>query len=105
MRDLDSSDFPHLVDSTFTVPFAAPSKFPYTPTTIATSGMDCRGLPQMQLRFGFFFALVLSMAASPSVGQTFVFHLRGDQEVPPVPSAASGGCMGQLDQGAGEFAL
>jgi hypothetical protein len=37
--------------------------------------------------------------------QIFVFHLSGDQEVPPVPSQASGGCMGRLDAVAGELAL
>jgi hypothetical protein len=45
----------------------------------------------------------VSPGADPAAGQTFVFHLRGDQEVPAVPSAASGGCMGQLNQGAGEL--
>jgi hypothetical protein len=43
--------------------------------------------------------------ATPLVAQTFVFHLRGDQEVPPVASSASGGCMGTLDQGAATFSL
>jgi hypothetical protein len=38
------------------------------------------------------------LGSAPSAAQTFVFHLRGDQEVPPVPSAASGGCMAVLDQ-------
>ncbi len=52
-------------------------------------------------------ALLLALVAVPGAAraQTFVFHLRGDQEVPPVPSAASGGCMGVLDQGAGTFDL
>ena len=45
------------------------------------------------------------LAATPLAAQTFVFHLRGDQEVPPVPSVASGGCMGVLNQPAAEFSL
>jgi hypothetical protein len=49
--------------------------------------------------------LLLAVAPSPSMAQLFVFHLRGDQEVPPVPSPASGGCMGVLDQGAATFDL
>src|SRR5690349_661538 len=49
-------------------------------------------------------ALVCAIAVSVSA-QTFVFHLRGDQEVPPVGSTASGGCMGTLNQGAGTFAV
>jgi hypothetical protein len=49
--------------------------------------------------------VVIAFAATPLSAQTFVFHLRGDQEVPPVPSPASGGCMGDLNQGAGTFSL
>jgi CHRD domain-containing protein/exosortase sorting signal-containing protein/prealbumin domain-containing protein len=41
----------------------------------------------------------------PLFAQTFVFDLRGTQEVPPVPSTASGGCHGVLDQGAATFAV
>ena len=48
---------------------------------------------------------LLGLAAAPAAGQTFVFHLRGDQEVPPVASAHSGGCHGVLDEPAGELAL
>jgi hypothetical protein len=40
---------------------------------------------------------LVAALASPAAAQTFVFHLRGDQEVPPVPSAASGGCMATFD--------
>ena len=54
-------------------------------------------------RFLLLFAILF--VATPLFAQTFVWHLRGDQEVPPVPSAASGGCMGQLDQGAATFSL
>ena len=42
-------------------------------------------------------------ATVPAIAQTFVFHLSGDQEVPPVPTTASGGCMGTLNQGARQF--
>ena len=42
---------------------------------------------------------------SVAASSIFVFHLSGDQEVPPVASAARGGCMGQLDAGAGTLAL
>ncbi len=62
----------------------------------------------MKNRFVLTFAATLAaivFAAAPLAAQTFVFDLSGDQEVPPVPSAASGGCMGQLDQGAGTFSL
>jgi hypothetical protein len=50
-------------------------------------------------------ALFIVLAATPIAAQTFVFDLRGSQEVPPVASAASGGCMGVLDQGAATFNL
>lgn len=50
-------------------------------------------------------AIVLFLLAVPLSAQTFVFDLRGSQEVPPVPSTASGGCMGQLDQPASTFTL
>ena len=48
---------------------------------------------------------LLVLAASPGSAQTFVFHLRGDQEVPVSASVASGGCFGELDEPAGEFSL
>ena len=48
---------------------------------------------------------LLLLLALPVSAQTFVFDLRGSQEVPPVPSTASGGCMGVLDQGAATFTL
>lgn len=39
-----------------------------------------------------------ALAAAPAAGQQlFVFHLSGDQEVPPVPSPATGGCHGDFD--------
>jgi hypothetical protein len=56
------------------------------------------------VRSTFALATVL-LLATPLLAQTFVFDLRGAQEVPPVASAASGGCMGQLDQGAAQFTL
>ena len=43
-------------------------------------------------------SLLLGLAAAASPAQTFVFHLDASQEVPPAASAASGGCMGELDQ-------
>ena len=49
-------------------------------------------------------ALLLLLAA-PLGAQTFVFDLSGAQEVPPVASTATGGCHGQLDQGAATFAV
>ena len=55
-------------------------------------------------RAGFAVAVLLFIALSGSA-QTFVFDLRGSQEVPPVPSTASGGCFGQLDQPAATFSL
>ena len=58
----------------------------------------------MSHRFALAFSILL-LAAEPLAAQTFVFDLRGDQEVPPVASTASGGCMGTLDQGAATFSL
>jgi hypothetical protein len=49
--------------------------------------------------------LVLALATSSLSAQTFVFDLRGDQEVPPVNSTASGGCYGVLDQPGAQFSL
>jgi hypothetical protein len=37
--------------------------------------------------------------------QTFLFHLEGAQEVPPVGSSANGGCFGAFDAGASELSL
>jgi len=53
-------------------------------------------------------ALLFTLAAcfaAPAFAQTFVFDLTGNQEVPPVPTTATGGCSGVLNQGAGTFAL
>ena len=54
-----------------------------------------------------YFALLTFIVcfAVPAFGQTFVFDLTGAQEVPPVNTAASGGCYGQLDQAAATFAV
>jgi hypothetical protein len=50
-------------------------------------------------------AAVAAVTAVPAAAQTFVFHLDGAQEVPPVPSTATGGCMGVLDQIGQTFTL
>jgi hypothetical protein len=44
------------------------------------------------------FLLLILAAAAPAFAQTFVFHLSGDQEAPPVASVATGGCMATLNQ-------
>jgi CHRD domain/Prealbumin-like fold domain len=49
--------------------------------------------------------LFLALAASPGLAQTFVFDLRGTQEVPPAASAAVGGCLGMLDAPGATFTL
>lgn len=41
----------------------------------------------------------------PLFAQTFVFHLSGNQEIPPVPSTHSGGCMATLDQPAAQLSI
>jgi len=58
----------------------------------------------MAMRSRTFIVPLLLLAVSASA-QTFVFHMRGDQEVPPNGSLASGGCMGTLNQGAATFAI
>lgn len=45
------------------------------------------------------------LIAAQLSAQTFVFDLRGAQEVPPVPSTSTGGCHGALDQAAATFSL
>src|SRR5437667_531638 len=51
------------------------------------------------------FCVVVAVCAAPAIGQTFVFHLRGDQEVPPTPSVATGGCMAQLNQPSSQMTI
>ena len=43
--------------------------------------------------------------SSAGGGEPFVFELSGDQENPPTMTAATGGCMGVLDELAAEFTL
>ncbi|HEY0140653.1 MAG TPA: CHRD domain-containing protein [Thermoanaerobaculia bacterium] len=50
-------------------------------------------------------AAVVLLSAVPVAAQTYVFHLSGDQEIPPVSTSSSGGCHGVLDQGAATFAI
>src|SRR3954453_21730298 len=50
-------------------------------------------------------AAVVFAIAIPAAAQTFVFDLRGTQEVPPTASIASGGCFGQLDQPSSTFSI
>ena len=59
----------------------------------------------MRLRLAVGITLALLTVALPAGAQTFVFDLRGAQEVPAVPSTHSGGCMGTLDQAAATFSL
>ena len=60
----------------------------------------------MQRRFPLALLAVCSVVATMSLhAQTFVFHLSGDQEVPPVDSTHSGGCMGVLDQPSAQFSI
>ncbi|HEU4522749.1 MAG TPA: CHRD domain-containing protein, partial [Thermoanaerobaculia bacterium] len=56
------------------------------------------------LRTGLAAAFLLGLAL-PGAAQTFVFDLRGSQEVPPVPSVSSGGCFGELNQPAATFSI
>jgi len=56
------------------------------------------------LRAGLAAAVVFAVAL-PAAAQTFVFDLRGTQEVPPTASVASGGCFGQLDQPSSTFSV
>lgn len=58
----------------------------------------------MPHRFALAFLIAL-LAATPLAAQTFIFDLRGAQEVPPVATSASGGCMGTLNQAAAQFTL
>ncbi|HYI11866.1 MAG TPA: IPTL-CTERM sorting domain-containing protein [Thermoanaerobaculia bacterium] len=50
-------------------------------------------------------AVAFLLSAIPAAAQTFVFDLRGTQEVPPIQSGASGGCYGELDQPAATFEI
>ena len=59
----------------------------------------------MRLRLAFGAFLLLLTTAVPAFAQTFIFDMRGSQEVPPVPSTHSGGCMGVLDQPAATFSI
>src|SRR5215210_251000 len=52
----------------------------------------------MRTPFRSVFLCLFLATAAPLAAQTFVFDLRGSQEVPPVPSTATGGCMIELDQ-------
>jgi hypothetical protein len=64
-----------------------------------------QGVAAMSVRSAATLFVFLLLAVTPAFAQTFVFDLRGSQEVPPVPSTASGGCMGVLDQGAATFTM
>src|SRR5262245_29798674 len=57
----------------------------------------------MHTKLAVFVAVLLS--AAPTFAQTFVFHLRGEQEVPPTASTASGGCMATFNPGASELTI
>src|SRR5436190_6941622 len=59
----------------------------------------------MRSRLPIFLSLAALVFAAPVMAQTFVFHLRGDQEVPPTGSTASGGCMATLNQPASQMTI
>lgn len=50
-------------------------------------------------------AVLFLLLVTPLAAQTFVFDLSGAQEVPPVPTTATGGCHGVLDQPAATFSI
>lgn len=52
-----------------------------------------------------FAAAAVALATFSAQAQTFVFDLRGSQEVPTSGSTASGGCFGQLNQGSATFSI
>lgn len=49
--------------------------------------------------------VVLAMGSQALVAEIFVFRLQGSQEVPPVSTPSSGGCMGVLDASNANFAI
>src|SRR3954468_1202858 len=63
-----------------------------------------RRCPLNPLRAGLAVLFVFALSL-PAAAQTFVFDLRGSQEVPPTASIGSGGCFGQLNQPGASFAV
>lgn len=50
-------------------------------------------------------ATALTVHALPPTATPFVFHLRGDQEVPPTPETARGGCLAWFDAGISQLTV
>jgi hypothetical protein len=73
------------------------------------SAVKQQGAKQLGVKGACFLgALVLATmptSLSAGSGDLFVFELSGEQENPPTPTAATGGCMGVLDELAAEFTL
>src|SRR3954470_15381428 len=72
--------------------------------SVRSSAQTPRRCPLNPLRAGLAVLFVFALSL-PAAAQTFVFDLRGSQEVPPTASIGSGGCFGQLNQPGASFAV
>jgi hypothetical protein len=82
----------------------------YSLTDVSCSDGDSTGNPfnrtaTVQLQAGEVVTCTFTNLQSVASPTLFVFHLSGDQEVPPTDSTATGGCFGQLDTAASSLSL
>jgi hypothetical protein len=112
LSDGEVETFSAVPAGTYTVSEADPAATPsgYTLTDVTCDDTDSTGDPAarsatVRLQAGEVVTCTFRNLLDAAGGSLFVFHLSGDQEVPPVPSPSRGGCFGRLDSGAAMLAL
>jgi hypothetical protein len=108
LADAGEQVFANVPAGTYTVTEGAVASWSLTDVTCGDA--DSTGNPiartaTVQLQAGENVTCTFTNLQSVASPTNFVFHLSGDQEVPPTGSTARGGCFGQLDTVTRRFAL
>jgi trimeric autotransporter adhesin len=110
LDDGQTETFANVAGGTYTVTENDPGPGGFALTDVECDDANSSGDPfaraaTIQLDPGELVTCVFRNVRVSGSPQVFVFHLSGDQEVPGVPSAARGGCMGLLNAGAAQLSL
>ena len=112
LDDTEVEVFSDVPAGSYTVTESDPAAAPggYTLADVACDDADSTGnvatrAAGIALQGGELVTCTFRNVLLPAAGTIFVFHLSGDQEAPPVPSDARGGCFASLDAAAGTLAM
>jgi hypothetical protein len=110
LNDGDTRTFNAVAAGTYTVSENDPSGAGYTVADVScddansTEDISSR-TATIQVEAGEVVTCTFRNLQTAPTDDLFVFHLSGDQEVPPLTTTERGGCMGRFDSGASELTL